>query len=70
MTPKQKNLAMRIEAERLDRRNVSLGWQTSGAQADYVRGLMIREAVAEKEKEPVRAKYSQGGIITYRSRWK
>ena len=40
MTPKQKNLALRIEAERLDRRNVSLGWQTSGAQADYVHGLM------------------------------
>jgi len=39
MTPKQKNLALRIEAERLDRRNVSLGWQTSGAQLAYLETL-------------------------------
>ena len=39
MTPKEKNLARRIEAERMDRRNVSLGWQTSGAQLAYLETL-------------------------------
>lgn len=45
------NLIHRLAAARAERQNQSLGWSTSGAQLEYIRGLRIRSAVAAKASE-------------------